>query len=277
MKLNYLTKKYSKLNIYILAVLFLLGFSLFYFIYNSQRSQKEIFVAVSLVREKEISISTIFNWIPRWIADSIEIGDTEISPFGGINASVVDKEVYDSGNYLKQVYLLMKVRSNRDRSGIYLYKNKPLLVGSIIGLKLTKADIDGWVTYIGSEPPQYKKEKLIVKLKGTQIESWVAEGIKVGSTIINSKGEVEAKVLDKKSSLTIPIGMRYEVETGKFIYNSDVNRKDIDVTVEIITKKIDGANFYAETSRIKLDNWLTLQFNDFTINMPIISIEHAKD
>lgn len=258
--------KNSRLNIFILVILFLLGFSLLYFLYYRQRNQAEVYVGLSVTRGINIPISGPYNWIPYWLADSINVGDNEISPLGGLNAVVLDKEIYEASFYGKNVYLLLNVNAIKDRSGIYLFKNKPLSVGATIDLKLTKAQIQGLVTYVGTETPKYQYKKLLVKVTGLGVEWWIGDAIKIGSIIKNNKGEEIAKVIGKKvspasgSPLTV-----------------DRNKRDIEVTVEILMKKIDDIYYYAETQKVKVDENLFLPFKEGSLNFPIIFIEEIKE
>lgn len=260
--------KNSRLNIFILVILFLLGFSLLYFLYYRQRNQAEVYVGLSVTRGINIPISGPYNWIPYWLADSINVGDNEISPLGGLNAVVLDKEIYEASFYGKNVYLLLNVNAIKDRSGIYLFKNKPLSVGAPIDLKLSKAQITGLVTYVGNEEPKYEYKKLQVKVSGLDAEWWIGDAIKIGSIIKNSKGEEIAKVISKNVSPA----------SGSPL-TADRNKRNIEVTVDIMTKKINDNYFYAETQKVKVDELLFLPFKETSINFPIssiVEIEKAK-
>lgn len=255
-------KKYLKnLNLLILAVLFLLGFAILYFLYFRARNQAEVYVGVSVTRGANIPISAIYNWVPNWLDESISIGDQEISPLGGLNAVVLDKESYEASFYGKYIYLLLQINAIRDRSGIYLFKNKPLSVGAPIDLKLSKAQISGLVTYVGNEKPKYEYKKLRVKISGLNAEWWVGDAIKVGSVIKNSKGDEIAKAINKRVS-----------QASGSLITADRNKRDIEVTVELLTKKIDGNHFFAETQKVKVDENLFLPFPEGSLNLPITSV-----
>ena len=266
MLLSYLKKRISHLNIFILLVLFLLGFALLYFLYFRARNQAEVYVGLSVTRGSNIPINASYNWIPYWLADAISEGDQEISPLGGLNAQVLDKESYESSFYGKNVYLLLKVNAIRDRSGIYLFKNKPLSVGAPIDLKLTKAQIQGLVTYVGSQKPKYEYKKLRVGLSGLNAEWWIGETIKTGSIIRNSKGEEIAKVISIK---ILPA-------SGSLI-TADRNKRDIEVTLDVLTKKIDDNYFFAETQKVKVDENLFLPLKVGSINFPITSVSEINE
>lgn len=260
-------KKYLKnLNLFILATLFLLGFAILYFLYFRQRNQAEVYVGLSVTRGTNIPLTIIYNWVPNWLDGAIEISDQEISPLGGLSAVVVDKESYEATFYGKYIYLLLKVNAVKDRSGIYLFKNKPLSVGALVDLKLTKAQISGLVTYIGEEEPHYEYKKLRVMVAGLNTDWWVGDAVKIGSVIKNNKGEEMAKVVAKKVS-----------PSSGSIITADRNKRDIEVTVELKTKKSDETYFFAETQKVKVDENLFLPFSEGSINLPISSVAEIKE
>ncbi len=260
-------KKYlKKLNWFILAVLFLLGFAILYFLYFRARNQVEVYVGLSVTRGSNIPVSAIYNWVPNWLDNAVTVGDQEVSPLGGLNAVVLDKESYEASFYGKYVYLLLKINTIKDRSGIYLFKNKPLSVGASIDLKLSKAQISGLVIYIGDEQPIYEYKKLLVKVTGLSSEWWMGDAIKIGSVIKNNKGEEIAKVISKKVSLA----------SGSLI-TVDRNKRDVEATVELKVRKVDETYFFAETQKVKVDENLFLAFPEISLNLPIISVSEIKN
>ncbi len=270
-----IAKKYRNLNIFIILALFLSAFSLFYFLYYRQRNKAQVYISAILTtsRPEQTNYGMSYYWIPYWITDAITIGDRDNSPLGGINALVMDKEEYKAWSYGKFINLILKINAVKDRSGVYLYKNKPLLVGNIIELKLPKVQTNALVTYIGSDLPNFPKEKLILKLKQKQIESWIADKIKIGSEIKNNKEETIVKVVDKKESLATPIGINYESRSGRLLYSNEADRKDVELTIEILAENINGEYYFQKIRKIKTNESLYLPFNEVSIDFPIISIE----
>lgn len=259
-------RKYAKVNIFIIAVLFLLGFSLLYFLYFRARNQADVYVGLSVTRGANIPVNAIYNWVPNWLDNAIEVDDREISPLGGLNAVVLDKESYEASFYGKYVYLLLKINAIKDRSGIYLFKNKPLSVGSPVDLKLTKAQISGLVTYVGNEKPKYEYKKLLVKLKGLKEDWWIGDAIKIGSVIKDNKEEEIVRVTSSKVS-----------PAGGSLLNIDPNKSDVEVTVELKVKEVDNNYFYAETQKVKVDENLFLPFKEVSLNLPITSVREVAE
>lgn len=268
MKQNKLISRFRGFNYYILAVLILAGFSIFYFFYHQTKNQEEVYFLASISNPS----SGVNNLISNWIAEAIEVGDKEVTSLGETTAQVVESEEYEAGSSNKSVFLLLKAKVGKDRSGTYLYKSKPLLVGGVVQIKLAKTQFDALVTYIGKNPPQYKKEKLRIVLKGTQIDASIADNIKVGSIIRDNKGETVAQVIDKKLSPAIPVILRYESGSNRFVFSSDTDRKDFEVTVDIMTMKIGDYNYYARTQRVKVGDGLYLPFKEVSFGGTIISV-----
>lgn len=259
-------KKYLKnVNVFILAVLFLLGFSLLYFLYFRQRNQAEVYVGLSVTRGVNIPVNTVYNWVPNWLDESLVVGDREISPLGGLNAVLLDKESYEAVYYGRYVYLLLKINAIKDRSGVYLFKNKPLSVGTLIDLKLSKAQIQGLVTYVGNDKPKYETVKLKVKLVGLDTDYWIGEAIKVGSVIKNTKGEEIAKIISREMSAA----------DGSLL-TADRNKRKLDVLAELTTKKIDDNYFFSENQKVKVGEQLFLPFREGSLNLYIASVSETN-
>lgn len=129
------SKKF-RLSILIGISLVLVVGALLYFAYYRVRRRVVLYTGVSLV--KTINIQTPYFWVPHWVDTVLTVADKDVNPLGGINAEVTDKESVEAVEYGRYVYLLLKIDATRDRSGVYLFKNKPLAVGNIIQLRFPK-------------------------------------------------------------------------------------------------------------------------------------------
>lgn len=270
-------KKYLKnLNIFILSVLFLLGFSAFYFLYYRQRSQANIFVEVGLVRGQQATTGAL-SAVPFWLDQAISIGDKEISPLGGMNAEVYDKISYSWYSSGQMVYLYLRVNAIRDRSGIYLYKNKPLSIGASIDLKLPKAQVQGLVVGIAEEKIIPEFQKLTITVFGKGADVWIANNLKAGSTVIDNKGQTLARVLSVNVSSSTSIGtLIRDANTNKPILVFDSNERDVDAKVELTVRKIGSDYYFGENQRVRVGEQITLPFQEVIINAPVTSIIASK-
>lgn len=252
----------------------LLGFSLFYFLYYRQRSQAYVYVGVNLIRPQGLATNVPPFWSPYWVDLAIEKNDREVSPLGGVNTIVINKESADSYFYGKFIYLLLQIRAVKDRTGVYLFKNKPLLVGSYLDLKLTKTQVQGLVSYVGLKPPESIYKKLILAVKARLQEPWVAEAVEKGETISDSTGKTLVKVLGKKVNFS---EVRVDSALGQAVLSFDPTKKDMELILEMLVKKVEDAYYFAETQKIKANEILYLPFKKLSLNAPVTAILEVKE
>ncbi len=112
MKKNKLINKFLGFNYYVLVILLLIGFSIVYFSYHRTKNQEEIYVSVNISNPGSNN-----NWVSNWIANAIDVGDKEMTSLGNVIVQVVDKEEYEAGSNSKNVFLLLKTKIGKDRSG----------------------------------------------------------------------------------------------------------------------------------------------------------------
>ena len=265
-------KKRFPVNIVILSIFILFAGSVAFYFFTQKRSESDLYVIVSLLKPENSQPNAPYNWVPYWISNSIDVGDREVTPLGTVSSIVLDKEVYEgplSGQY---VYVTLKFQVNKDKNGVYLYKNKPILANAEIELRLTKTQVKGLVIYIGRDLPKFESKKMVITVKGREIEPWIAEDLKVGSTIENSKGTSIAKVLDKKVT---PAEVKSDW-AGVARISYDTRKKDLEATVEITAQNISGINYFAVTNKVKTNEYIYLPFKEVSLYYPINSITEAN-
>jgi hypothetical protein len=270
-----LFKRYfsSKFFLFILFTLSFLGITALYYFYNRQRTSTFLYVSVMLTRPQNLSVTAPFNWVPYWLAESIQKGDKDINPLGGVNAEVVEKQAIESSSYGSIVHLLLRVRAIRDRSGVYLFRNKPLAVGSSVDLRLVSTQADGYITYIGTQKPSNNTILLRVGIKARSIESYIADAIKIGNELKDSNGITLAKIIDKKVS---PAEVRSDNALGIAQVSYDQTRKDLEVTIELKAERKNNAYYFTQTQKVKVNEWLYIPFPDEAANAPITFVEEIK-
>lgn len=268
-------RKKIKLMYFIVLTLLLLIVATGYYFFYRQRNRELINVTAILVRPQNIALNVPFNWTPYWISKSISIGDKDINPLGGINAIVVDKESVDSVSYGQTVSLLLRVQAVKDRSGIYLYKNKPLSVGTLLDLKLTNTQTSAYVTYIGKELPNLKSVVLRVNLKGRLIEPEAVEAIKMGDTIKNSKNNPIAKIVSKNDSTA---DLRIDSPLNISAMSTERSKRDVNIVLDLVVKNIDSSYFFIDNQRIRPSETFFISFPNVTLaNYQITKVELLKD
>lgn len=267
--MNVINKQVYRWNTFIAGLLILTSAVLVYFLYQNQRSKSLVYVSVSLTRPTNIQLNIASNSVPYWVAEAVSAGDQEKTFTGAVLSEVVDKDVVDSYTFGKTVNLLLKINAIRDRSGVYLYKNKPLLVGGNIDLKLNKSQVQGIVTAIDTQIPKSETKAVTVTLRGNRVESWLAENLEINDSIKNDKGEEVAKIINKRIYRNAVSELR--TGTGNSVYlNTDL--VDIELTVRLVVEEISGSYYFAKLQRVKLNESLYLPFTSGAVNFPVSGI-----
>jgi hypothetical protein len=263
--------KYLKsINLFIVVILGILFIASINFIYQNKRRSVVIYLNVNLVSSREID-SSRYNYVPYWIGNNINKGDKEKTILGIVTAEVLEKETYRSIGYLTNVLLKLKLYVSKDKSGVYLFKNRPVLVGDLLELNLGNTKTIVHIISLSETNLKEKYEKLRVRLRGEQVESWIVDNINIGDMINKENGEKIAEVISKTTKKSIPIGMTYDNRLGRFIYSSSEDRKDVDLEVELVAQRIGSDYYFATRQRIIVNELLFLSFEKVNINFPIIS------
>ncbi|MCL4339325.1 hypothetical protein M1271_06570 [Patescibacteria group bacterium] len=273
MKLVSVIKKYSRWNFFILSVLLLLAVSVFYYFYHSQRSGAKVYISALLVpSQSQLYSSNPFAGVPYWVDQAISVGDRELSPFGGVKATVLQKDSYETYNFGRVVELLLSVSAIKDRSGVYLFDNKPLAVGSVINLSLLRVETFGQVIYVGKIKPKPEKTKLVIHLIKKGVEKSIASNIQIGDCIYDNDKNVVAQIIDKHefpSNIYNSVSYQQNISYGE-------EYRDIDVTVEIIVEKEYGTYYFARTQDVKVNEPIYLPFPDMSLSYTVTSLEEVK-
>lgn len=273
-----LFKKIGTYNFFIFIIFSFLLFTSFYFFYHRYKKTTNVYAAILLIQSRNSVLysTTSPMWLPYWYADSIAVGDKDVSSLGGVNAQVISKEAYGTFTYGKNIYLVLKMNAVKDRSGVYLYKNKPLLVGSVMNLNLNKVQTDATIIYVGSKLPVYPKRKIRINIKSLQSYSWEAQEVKVSDTIIGPDSQIIARIISKKDLPTIPLSVNYESNTDEFIYTSDTERQNFEIVVDLEAEEIGDSYYFEKTQNLKIGNYINLPFNNLTVIGQISSIKLDK-
>lgn len=245
--------KIYKLRFSIIFILLLLLFSVSYFFISARSNQTTVYVRTILQRPITVVVNAPYNNVPFWLSESIKIGDFDTSLLGGTHAEVIDKEIYELPNFGQTVYLTIKVNAVKDRSGILLYRNKPLAVGSVIDLNLSKSQVSGLVTQVSNSLPKNDKTKLRVLIKGKAADDQVFDIIKVGDKAINNKGEIFAEVVDKK-----------QLPSKSLVLDIIRSQYDYLITVDLTVDRIGDTYYFLDLNKIKANEYISLSFPNYS-------------
>ena len=255
--LQALAKKFRKVNFLVLISLAVVLYVMFFYSYNRFKNREQVYVVAVMGGGGNIEVA-----VPYWVADAINVGDKDLGVFGQINAEVIDKESYEGGGQGKHVVLIMKVNTTKDRSGQYLFKNKPLALNWWLETRLGSTSYGVTVIYLDKNPPHFEKKLLRVVVRRKNDEIFYADNIKVGNEMKNNKGEIMAKLIDKKVT---PAEVRSETAGGQAVVSYDQSRRDMELTVDLLAKKINETFYFAEIKKIKLGETINLHFKETSL------------
>ena len=239
----------SKKNLFI-GIIILIFLAISFYIYNQQQKSTDLYAKVILGLEEDYFVA-----VPYWLANSVKIGDRDVSPFGKVNAEVVDAESYEGGSHGKHVILLLKLNAVRDKTSNYFYKNQPLQIDDWINMRLGVVNHKGYLVYIGKLPPDFGKKKLRVTIRKNSEDPFIVENLNTGSRMLNNKGKVMAEISEKSE---FPAIIPSNDESG-------TPKKGIEVTVNLSVDEIDGLNYFGVLRKVKIGERLNLFFDKATL------------
>lgn len=270
-------RNYTTLKTLVILTLFLIALSIVYFFFYKARNNTNVYVGISVIRPSTMPITTApYNWVPYWMSDAIRIGDWEVSPFGESLAHVIEKDVTQGYYYGDLTYLLLSVRATQLKSGVFLYKNRPLSVGTTFDLQLPKVTIKGLVTYVAKDPPHFSYENVDVILQVKYQEQWLANAIKQGDQLTDSKGRVLVKIDSVSVKPSKMLASQLDSLRDQNVLTFDPNKVDIEIKVRLLAKKIDDTYYFNEIQRLKVGEGLFLPLKDVRFEFPITSVTAEK-
>lgn len=256
--------------LFLLSTFVLLCIAVAYYGFFRQRNQTNIYIRVNLIRSANLPSSAPFNWVPYWISDAISVNDTDRNPFGGVNATVIEKNSYFAPLYGRYVFLTFRVRVLKDKSGVYLFKNKPVAIGSLLSFQLPRAQVDGLVTEMDTKILSSEYKKIRLTLKGKTLDDYIAYAAKEGSVIMDDKSQEIAKIIQVRITSS---RFRYDSTTGLSNFNLDDTRKDLETVVDVLAKKVSSEYYFSDTQKIKVGEYINLPFPEVTLGLYITEVE----
>lgn len=114
-------------------------------------------------------------------------------------------------------------------------------------------------------------------LKGKQLDASLVENIKAGQSMPFKDSVPLVKILQVNISGSSTSQLLSESVYGRPILAFDKSKKDVELTAEILVKKIDADYYYTEQQKVKVGEWLQLPFSEVTLSLPISSIIKIED
>lgn len=229
-----------------LITLCLLG--IIFFLYVLFRKESYITITIKVGSDH-------VNWsggtISQWFSQLFYVGMKEKDGLGRTTAEILNIRSYDTSTNLRAVYANVKLKAIYNRaSNQYIFRGKPVLIGSTIRLYLDRLLVDGLVTHFEGVKDTREKHTLIAEAQirdettvypetsGTK--DYVADALKVGEKITDLQGNTVIEILQKR----VEDAKRVVVTNdGRVLIQSNPMRKDVYFTLRVQTIKI-GSRYY---------------------------------
>lgn len=274
---------FGKLSIFdqLLIAVGILGVIVFAYIFLRQAT----YLTVTLkVGHEDVYYSIYSQGIPTWFENYYFKGMTEKNGLGNVQAEVLDINSFHERPQTMTVYLKTKLKVTYNRaSDTYTYKGTPVVIGNKLKLYLSNVLTDGLVTQIDGIPDTREKKTVVVESKiieenitysetsGTK--AYLADSIGVGEEIKDLNGNIIIKVLSKRVE---PAKRVTTNASGGLLVQSDPIRKDVYLTLELNTTKLQNRHFVFDDIPVLVDQQLPLNTTTtliYTTVTKILSIQ----
>lgn len=181
-----------------------------------------------------------------WFSYLFRPGMKEKDGFGFVTAEVLHVFSYDLDSSMRNLYLSLRVKTTYNRaSGQYIYRGKPVLIGSTIKLFLDELLVDGLVTNMeGVQDPREKKiltvetqlrEETVIYPETAGARPYIADAVQEGDEYKDSNDNVIIKILKKR---TQDSQKSVTTSDGRILIQAYPLRKDVYLTLEVHAIKI---------------------------------------
>lgn len=274
-KIKEIFKRFNFVD-YLLAIVFLFICLAFYLIFFRRSSYTTIALKVT-----ERNILYLNNSPPYWYVDYLQKGIQEKDGLGRVTAELIDIYSYDSNLDKKAAYLTIKLKTVYSRrNNENKYKGTTIAVGEGLRINFQNLLVEGIVTKVEGMKIEYPEKELIVKtglfyeynafreIEG--VKPFLAEAIKVGDTVKDSKGTIVAKLIEKK---VLP-AKRYTFDyQGNVFQKNDPQFVDLLLVFKIKTKEVNGRSFFLDDNPVLINSVLPIHFQQVDLYPTIVSFE----
>src|SRR3972149_1095874 len=178
------------------------------------------------------------------------IGDKEVDELGRTISEIVNVESYKISPFQSTVYLDINLKvTYNPRTRVYSARGKDILFGETFTFEFSKSRFKGIIVDLPglSEALKIKTGKTIVKAQVRYdnrefsdvygVPGFFANAVKVGDTVVDTEGNILAKILDVKVT---PAKRIFITNSGYPVTIDDPQLKDIYFTIELASKEIYG-------------------------------------
>ncbi|MCL5797606.1 MAG: DUF4330 domain-containing protein [Patescibacteria group bacterium] len=259
----------------ILFILFFLSIFLFIFLYFHNTKK---WIEVEMKVTTDTTMISEWRSAPRWLIDTVKIGDKEYDGFGQPVAEVEDIHTYETPGSYKETYIKLRlnVLYNKNQHK-YTYSSKDLTVGGPMSVKPNGILIEGVVTAIQGISDNRKKvhKKVLLQMVGgpdyitNGVEPWIADAVSVGDEMKDFNGSPIAKVLEKR----VEPAKRITIDaSGVPHLTRDPYLVDLYTVMDLLTTEDKGIYYFKEDEPIKINQTVTVISSKYDINWNIVNI-----
>jgi hypothetical protein len=230
------------------------------------------------VKITEDSILYVRNNPQAWFVYLFKEGMRERDGLGRTSAEIEKVNYYDSGEAKKAVYLNLRLRVDYNkRSRNYLYKGKPLLIGSPIKIEFEDIITEGLVTSVEGVDDPRKDVELIVKSQifdlnpvfpeTNGVQPFLAEAINVDDKVRDSNGREVITVLEKTEEAAKKIVTN---DKGEVFLRRDPVKKDVYLTLKLLVRQINDEYYLFDDIQVKIGNGIPIHTVNYSI-WPVVT------
>lgn len=174
-------------------------------------------------------------------ANLFATGMKEVSGFGKTEAEILKVISYDTDITHKDVYLTVKINATYSRSSNqYIYKGKPVVVGSQIRMYLGSILTDGLITRVDGIADTRAKKIIIVETQlfgdstvypqTSGVNPFIPDAVSKGDAIKDDQGNIKVEVLEKRVEDAKQL---VTTADGRMIITTNPLKKDMFLTLKI--------------------------------------------
>lgn len=244
-------------------------------------------VTIRVSNDKTFIPNVYLNAPADWYIQNLTVGLTDKDFLGRVNTQILDTYYYPRNLMGQTVYVKLKVQSVYNKNtGQYSYNGAPLLIGELQTFKIKGLSVQGVVLSVGDQETRQIQKRFVVKgsletqynedikFPGTftykGIRNFLADQIKPGMMVTDNHGNEVVKILEVKKS---PGEKEYVAPNGVVNSVVDLDRQQVDLSVEFVTTVVNGQPLFREEEQLILGHWLNLDFPDFTVYLTLMDVK----
>lgn len=258
--------KITVFDLVLLATIISLGIGFFFFFYR-----KGVYISVR-VRVTDQDVLYAKNLPKNWYAQRFSVGDFELDALGRKIAEVTNVERFAISNETDVVFLDLKLKSTYDsRTKMYSARGKQIMYGAPMKFNLQQVTFQGIVTdFPGSKLTFDKQQRFItIRTLGRSYDPNSIRALQLGDSIYNSNGELLVEISKIEVRQAEKVSM---TDSGDLLLRYDPLYQDLYLTLKLRISEFEGEMLMFDSSRVKVDQVVPLNFKKISIFPVIIDI-----